>query len=444
MKMKFKGFAAIVLSLSLVASGCSSGKQAAGTKTADGKTTPSEGGQQTISWVSHPQYGIKSPDPKRLEYVKNAVSNFEKNHPNLKLDNSQLSSTNSNESMANLMQQVTQGRAPDISMIDSFMFPQFMKNLQPLDDYLAKAGIKAEDFFPFVQNVVKGPDGKIYGLWFNTDTRVLFYRKDLIPEPPKTWDEVLTIGQQLKAKGMDPLTFPGGRGEGATITSILPFFWGQGGKLVDDQGNATFASGDNKQKMLNVLTFVNKLVQTGVTPQRVANYKIENDQNNELPSGKIAMFLGGSWQGQVLHDLLGEQEFAKWAVAPIPQMSADQHATAAGGWVYGVFTKDPAKAQAAVDFLVDTFIGDKGMGQWCDIGGWLPTRKSLYGSPNWKGTKFNDDFKLQLDKYAQTRPSAPVYSKISEQMQIALSSVISGSKSPEDALKDAQDAVSKQ
>lgn len=444
MKMNSKGCAALVLSLSLVVAGCSGGNKTADNKTPDSKIATPAGGQQTISWLSHPQYGLKSPDPKRLDYVKTAVSNFEKKNPNFKLDNTQLSSTNSNESMANLMQQVSQGRAPDISMIDSFMFPQFIKDLQPLDDYLAKDGIKVDDFFPYVQKVVKGSDGKIYGLWFNTDTRVLFYRKDLIPEPPKTWDEVLTIGQQLKSKGMDPLIFPGGRAEGATITTILPFFWGQGGQLVDDKGNATFASGDNKQKMLNVLDFVNKLVQTGVTPQRVANYKIENDLNNELPSGKVAMFLGGSWQAQVLHDLLGEQEFSKWAVAPIPQMSADQHATAAGGWIYGVFTKDPSKAQAAVDFLVDAYVGDKGMGQWCDIGGWLPTRKSVYGSPNWHGTKFNDDFKLQLDQYAQARPAAPVYSKISEQMQIALSSVISGSKTPENALNDAQDAVSKQ
>jgi multiple sugar transport system substrate-binding protein len=34
-------------------------------------------------------------------------------------------------------------------------------------------------------------DGKLYGAPFNSNTQLLFYRKDLVPQPPTTWDQMI-------------------------------------------------------------------------------------------------------------------------------------------------------------------------------------------------------------------------------------------------------------
>jgi multiple sugar transport system substrate-binding protein len=40
-------------------------------------------------------------------------------------------------------------------------------------------------------------DGKLYGAPFNSNTQLLFYRKDLVPQPPTTWDQMIDEAQQL-------------------------------------------------------------------------------------------------------------------------------------------------------------------------------------------------------------------------------------------------------
>ncbi len=40
-------------------------------------------------------------------------------------------------------------------------------------------------------------DGKLYGAPFNSNTQLLFYRTDLVPEPPKTWDEMIDEATEL-------------------------------------------------------------------------------------------------------------------------------------------------------------------------------------------------------------------------------------------------------
>jgi multiple sugar transport system substrate-binding protein len=411
-------------------------KEAVKNEPAKEEQKPEEKPSFALEWMAHPAYSLQSSDPKRVEYLKDSIKQFEQAHPGITINGSTLPQ----EGMAKLLEQASQGRAPDVAQLEGFMLPRFHQYLQPLDPYLDKFGIRLDDFFPFIQNVMKGPDGKIYGIQFTTDTRVLYYRTDLVPTPPKTWDEVLQTGKELKDKGIDAFLFAGGRGEATSVTAVLPFFWAQGGKLVDEQGKPVFATGENKQYMLNVLNFIKQSVDAGITPSRVANYKNETDMNADVATGKVAMFLGGNWQVNQLKDILGD-DFKKWAVAPIPQMKADTHTTTAGGWAWGVFTKDPAKQEAAMDFLFQTFIGDKGMASWSNIGGYLPTRKSVYDFAEYQSNDLTKTFREHLDKYAKARPFAEIYPNISTELQIAVSSVVAGSQTPEKALDDAWKAV---
>jgi trehalose/maltose transport system substrate-binding protein len=40
-------------------------------------------------------------------------------------------------------------------------------------------------------------EGKLYAAPFNTNTQLLWYRKDLVPKPPRTWDEMIEVAEGL-------------------------------------------------------------------------------------------------------------------------------------------------------------------------------------------------------------------------------------------------------
>lgn len=58
-------------------------------------------------------------------------------------------------------------------------------------------------------------DGKLYAAPFNTNTQLLWYRKDLVPRPPKTWDEMIEQAEGLKEAGT--IQVQANRYEGFTV-----------------------------------------------------------------------------------------------------------------------------------------------------------------------------------------------------------------------------------
>jgi multiple sugar transport system substrate-binding protein len=76
------------------------------------------------------------------------------------------------------------------------------------------------------------------------------------------------------------------------------------------------------------------------------------------------------------------------------------------------------------------------MGPANEVMGQLPTRQSLFDNLE----KFKDPFFAQMKEYlvnGRARPGVPIYPEISNQIQIMMGEVLSGTKEPEAALDDA-------
>ena len=54
-----------------------------------------------------------------------------------------------------------------------------------------------EEVFP---NVIETAsfEGELYAAPFNTNTQLLWYRKDLVKKPPATWDEMIDQAEELE------------------------------------------------------------------------------------------------------------------------------------------------------------------------------------------------------------------------------------------------------
>ena len=393
----------------------------------------------SIGWQAIPAYStVQNTDQGRVDYLKKAISKWEDSHKYS--INARASTADVTSAMAQLLQQASQGRAADISQVDSYIFPRFYEYAHPLDDYLGD--ISPDQYFPFAKEAMTN-NGKVMGLQFTTDVRVLYYRKDKISTPPASWDDLISTGKKMKSQGLTPYLFPAGRDEATVTTSLFPYFWAQGGELVDGSGNPAFGEGKNRDAMLSSFDFIDRCVKTGVTPKRVTEFSQETDINGDAASGKTAMFLGGNWQVSLLKQIMGSDKFTKqWGVAPIPSMSGSDHATTSGGWVWGIFTKDKKKQKAAVDFLKAVFVGDQGMAQWCNVGGYLPPRKPVFDVSAYKKDEYTDTFRKYLNQYARNRPASKSYQDISTALQVAVNQIVSGDKSPKQALDTALKTVS--
>jgi multiple sugar transport system substrate-binding protein len=386
-----------------------------------------------LTMRANPNQSTNSPSPEQKAAFTKVWQKFAENHPDWQI-NFEFFSQDIGGEHARLLEQARAGRAPDCVTVDSFQLALFVKNgvLQPLDAYFSKEEIA--DLFPFIRDGITGADGHIYAWWWGTDLRVLYRNKEIVATAPATWDELQSAALEASKTGVEGVLFNGGRWEGTTF-DWLANFWAQGGKLVDDSGKPIFGEGDDRAKMLNALNYYKGLVDTGAAPKRVATIKDYNDFNAAAIAGTDAMFMGGHWQRFQLQEAMPAVEFAKWEVSELPGPTPDQRATGTGGWTVAAFTKDPAKVEMCANVMREVYMGPAN-----EVIGDLPTRESLFASL----PKFQDAYFGQLKDYlvhGHARPGVPIYPEISNQIQIMMGEVLSGTKEPEAALDGAWQRV---
>lgn len=343
---------------------------------------------------------------------------------------------------AKLLLAAAANRLPDIASIDSFWLPLFAEggHLQPLNEYWPAED--RADFLDFTTETLSDRSGNIFGVWHETDCRALFYRKDLVASPPRTWDELIAAASGIaKERGIAGYLYNAGRWE-ATVFDHLPMFWAQGGELVDGNGRPVFGEGANRERMVRVLTFLRDTVRSGASPRAVLANNDYKQLSAAAIAGDAAMFLGGNWQIRELQDALPAAEFAKWDLAPIPQYRVGPAPTGTGGWVWVVFATDPERRKAAARFILDLESPQNGA-RISEATGRLPVRRSAYR--NYDAFKrWPHSFFAEMLDTARARPAVPIYNSISRELQIATGYAIEGTSTPEQALDDAFQVVSEE
>jgi multiple sugar transport system permease protein len=192
--------------------------------------------------------------------------------------------------------------------------------------------------------------------------------------------------------------------------------------------------------MLRVLGFLRDTIQRGASPRAVLGHTDYQQLTGAAVAGDAAMFLGGNWQVKDLQTGLSPAEFAKWDIAPIPQAAANMRSTGTGGWVWVVFAKDPERQRAAVEFIRDVE-APAHAARISEATGHLPVRRSVYRDfPIFSQDSWYRRFgEMLVDGHA--RPTALIYPAMSQQLQLAIGAVVSGEKTPEQALVEASSAI---
>ncbi|WP_238442980.1 extracellular solute-binding protein [Salsipaludibacter albus] len=136
----------------------------------------------------------------------------------------------------------------DIAILDSQWIGEAVEGGHVLDlTEFAAESINPDDYpqnllsaygqYPRAEDGLYDPAGNLYGLPALADSYVLVYRKDLIGEPPATWDEMIdkAAACQEENEGMYGLAFHGSGGSDEAAVMLNTQLWTHGGEIWDPQ-----------------------------------------------------------------------------------------------------------------------------------------------------------------------------------------------------------------
>ncbi|MEK6309998.1 MAG: extracellular solute-binding protein [Curtobacterium sp.] len=347
--------------------------------------------------------------------------------------------------------------APDVMYEDTFLIKADAQAgyLLPLDKYTAKWK-DWDQFYDNAKQAGEGVDGKTYGVSMGTDTRALWYNKDIfkkvglpVPWEPKTWDDVLAAAKTIKEKdsGVIPFNIYSGKaqGEASTMQGFEMLLYG-----ADGDGNTLYK--DKKwvtgsKQFEDSLQFVKDVYQGGLgpTPQQALDTNVGTTiAQTWLPQGKLAIDLDGSWQSGTWLKT-GTAPWAKWndvmGTAAFPTQNGQEpgYNSMSGGWTLAV-GKNSKNPQAAFDFITK-FLDKDGSLKYDTENSQIAVRKDVAEDSAY--TDANPTFKFfsGLVEHTNFRPATSDYSQISNAIQVAMESVMTGQQSPKQAAAAYDQAV---
>jgi multiple sugar transport system substrate-binding protein len=333
-----------------------------------------------------------------------------------------------------LLELAASRRAPDLAMVDGQLAPIFFPFLQPLDEYVSDEELA--DWFSWAREggMIDPADGALKALWFTTNTVGLWYRQDLLPEPPRSWDDYIATALAMKEEGFTYGFMANGVGEQIPYGDVLPFFFSLGGTLVDDSGTPIFGQEPNRSIMIEALDFWRRAIEEGATDATILDIGTTPEAVALISAESTPMLMAGSWLLPSIKQAADEEQ---WNFTHLPQKDPNNPAQVVGGWTWGVFTDDPAKQALAVDFVMDVYAGSEGMAGWCEAGGYSPVRESVYQDyPYFSEDRWQQAFSAAI-AYGRTRPGVEAYPIMSEAIRNAFQQVILGVATPEAAVDEA-------
>jgi ABC-type glycerol-3-phosphate transport system substrate-binding protein len=170
---------------------------------------------------------------------------------------------------------------------------------KPLDELVKQdeQKININDFVASTLEAMKY-DKKLYALPAFAEVGMMAYRKDILQkngfnEPPKTWDELLTVVEKIKSSdsSMGPFVARAQRGQGLNMFIFPMFMWGYGGSFYNNYPNdmTPVLDSDKNVKALEVYsTLINKY-----GPQGAGNFSYP-EVISAMQSGKAAIAIDGS------------------------------------------------------------------------------------------------------------------------------------------------------
>lgn len=278
---------------------------------------------------------------------------------------------------------------------------------------------------------------KLYGIPRTTNVQLLWYRKSLVPEAPKTWDDVLAASEKLKGEdkpyviGITAAQYEGYVVGFNTILASL------GGTLVNE--DSTKVTVDDKT--VKALEILQDLATGGLSSKSLSNTQ-EPELFAQMQNEEAAIIMNWPYVLGAMREA-NEEVANDLGVTRIPEFEPGTPSRATlGGMNYAIstYSKHPDLAYEAAMCLRSPENQLKGA---LSPAGNVPVIRSVYEEPEFvKAYPMKDDILDEMET-AVPRPVTPLYQNISTIVSTTLSppSSIDPEKTAEELKDKIQQAI---
>ncbi len=351
------------------------------------------------------------------EFVAQLLPEFERTHPAIKVKLEQLPWSAAHEK---LLTAYAGDALPDMAQLGNSWIPEMgaLNALEGLAPYTKNStAFKLDDFFCGILDTNR-LDKDLFGIPWYVDTRLLFYRRDLLAQagydhPPKNWDEWRAMFAAISSKWQGQrmgILLPVNEFEPLLAMSLQ-----QSDDLLRDDARYANFSGKG---FSTSLAFYNEIFAKGYA-RNLSNNQIANVWD-EFAKGSFVFYITGPWNiGEFKRRMPANLQDA-WMTAPLPGPSGPSASTA-GGASMVIFknAKHKKEAWALIEYLSRTDIQLR----FHELTGNMPPRRSIWQDASLANDVYAQAFRDQLDR-VKAAPKVPQWERIVNEMQLSAAKTV--------------------
>lgn len=356
------------------------------------------------------------------EVVQELAHDFERTHPGVRIRVQQIPWSAAHEKLLTAIV----GRAtPDIAQMGNTWIPEMVTlgAIAPLRIALADSS-----YFPGIvaTNVV---NDTLYGMPWYVDTRVLFYRKDILaragyrtmPETWAGWREAMLAIKRTAGPGQYAIFLPMNEWPPMAILGLQA-----GSPLVTEQGFGAFRD----TAFAHAFDFLVSLYRDGLAAP-ISNNEIAN-LYQEFARGTFAMYISGPWNLGEFRRRLPADRKDDWGTAPLPGPTGPESGVSlAGGSSLVVFRS--SRHQTIATELVEFLSRPEQQARFYRLTGDLPARREAWADSALAVDREAEAFRIQLERAVPT-PMVPEWEEVTTKLMDHVEAAVRGGRASAEAL----------
>lgn len=363
------------------------------------------------------------------EAVARLLPDFERSHPGVSVRVQQIPWSAAHEK---LLTAFVGNSMPDLFQLGTTWIPEFamLGALEPLDSYVARSQTVAADaYFAGVWDANQ-IDSALVALPWYVDTRLLFYRSDLlaaagVATPPRTWAEWSAALERVKQSvGPDrhAIFVPLSEWEVPVVLALS-----QDAELLRDGDRYGNFESD---AFRTAFAFYLDLFERGHAARAGAGATAS--VYRDFAEGWFCFYLSGPWNLGEFATRLPPALADAWTTAPLPGPDARRPGVSlAGGASLAIASHSPRKEAAwqLVEWLADP----ARQVEFYRASGDLPPRRSAWQDPLLATDARAQAFRTQLE-HVRAVPKVPEWERIAAKLSRSAEAVVRGEVAPDAAL----------
>ncbi|PMC75873.1 sugar ABC transporter substrate-binding protein [Brachybacterium sp. UMB0905] len=385
----------------------------------------------------------------KQEWISTAAQEFSAENPELVVDLVPIVAAENDYFTKNELLMSSPRTSPDLVYEDSFILLSDVGAgyLQPITD-LVEGFENWDDIADASKEAVTGEDGEIYGIPITTDTRALWFQREVFEQvglpddwQPTSWEEILEAARAIRDSDSEaiPLFIFAGtpQGEKASMQGFEMLLYGTGdGTGLYDKDAEKWVLGS--QGFIDSLTFLKTLFEedlTASTAQHLDPNISESIYTSLLPDAKLGILLDGSWISQNWGEGAG-RPWPEWtdvmglADMPTQDGGGTKTVTLAGGWGLSI-PEHVTDREVAFRFL-EKLVSTETLVNYAIADNHITVRADVAEDERYRSYSPAVEYFTELLETAYYRPALPAYPEVSSAIQEAMEAVMTGS-TPEQA-----------